>query len=365
VALIIITLVMYKQISFTQNQDLGMNIENVIAIRALGFSDQKTDLAYDRFKQTLLTNPGILGASVSLSIPGERFGYGNYGEIYRQGSNVHDNYFRIGRVDSNFVHVFDIKLLAGQNFMNESENQNAVIINQEAMKVLKFENAEDAVGKLLRWNGRPIKIIGVVDDFHQESFYKTIEPIVLYDKAFDQYIDYISIRFDRHDAGKQLPFIENTYKTIFPDQPFEYFFLDDFYNQQYKTDFISGKLIMGFSFLAIMIAVLGLFNLISYSVTRRIKEIGVRKVIGATSFNIVTLLTKDYIKWVLIANIVAWPVAWFAMNKWLQNFAYRIDLTIWPFLLSGLMALMIALLTVSWQAIRAARANPIESLRYE
>jgi putative ABC transport system permease protein len=233
------------------------------------------------------------------------------------------------------------------------------------MKVLKFQNAEDAVDQLIRWNGILIKIIGVVDDFHQESFHKTIEPIVLYDKAFDQYIEYISIKFNRNDASNQLPVIERTYKAIFPGQPFDYFFLDDFFNKQYKNDLNTGVFIMGFAFLAILIAVLGLFNLISYSAVKRTKEIGVRKVIGATTFNIVALLTKDFIKWVLLANIIAWPIAYYFIKKWLQNFAYRINLTIWPFLLAGLLALVIALLTVCWQAIRAARANPVESLRYE
>jgi putative ABC transport system permease protein len=292
---------MYKQISFTQNKDLGMNFDNVIVIHARGYSDQKIDLAYEQFKHTLAAYPGIRSVSVSLSIPGERFGYGNFGEIYKEGSNVQNNYFRIGRVDSNFICLFNMKLLAGHNFINESEKQNAIIINKEAMKVLKFQNAEDAVDQLIRWNGILIKIIGVVDDFHQESFHKTIEPIVLYDKAFDQYIEYISIKFNRNDASNQLPVIERTYKAIFPGQPFDYFFLDDFFNKQYKNDLNTGVFIMGFAFLAILIAVLGLFNLISYSAVKRTKEIGVRKVIGATTFNIVALLTKDFIKWVLLA----------------------------------------------------------------
>jgi putative ABC transport system permease protein len=365
VSLIIITLVIYKQISFTQNKDLGMNIDDVMVIHAQGYSDQKTDLAYERFKKTLVTYPGIRSVSVSLSIPGKRFGYGNFGEIYREGSSIQNNYFRIGRVDSNFIGLFNMKLLAGHNFINESENQNAVIINKEAMKVLKFQNAVDAVDQLIRWNGRLIKIIGVINDFHQESFHKTIEPIVLYDKAFDQYIDYISIKFNRNDAGNLLAVIEKTYKAIFPGQPFDNFFLDDFFNQQYKTDLSTGELITGFAFFAILIAMLGLFNLISYSAAKRTKEIGVRKVIGATTFNIVALLTKDFIKWILLANIISWPVAYYFIIKWLQNFAYRIDLTIWPFLLAGLAALVIALMTVSWQAIRAATANPVEALRYE
>jgi putative ABC transport system permease protein len=268
-----------------------------------------------------------------MSIPGKRFGNGNFGEIYKDGSSVQNNYFRIGKVDSNFIGVFNLKLLAGHNFIYNSENRNAVIINKEAMKVLKFQNPSDAAGRFIKWNGRLIKVIGVVDDFHQESFHKAIEPIVLYEQGFDQYIDYISIKFDIYDADKQLPMIKKTFKALFPGQPLDYFFLDDFFYKQYKADINTDKLISGFASLAILIAVLGLFNLISFSVVRRTKEIGIRKVIGATTFNIISLLTKDFIKWILIANIFAFPVGYYFMNKWLQNFAYRIEINWWIFVL--------------------------------
>ena len=366
IALIIITLIMHEQISFAQNKELGMDINNVMVIYAPRLSDQqRADRSYQLFERTLTSYPGIYKASASMSIPGMRFGNGNFGKIYKEGSDVQNNYFRIGKVDSNFISVFNLKLLAGHNFIYKSENRNAVIINKEAMKVLKFQNAADAAGKLIRWNGRLIKVIGVVDDFHQESFHKAIEPIVLYEQGFDQYIDYISIKFDRYEPDQQLPIIKKTFKAVFPGQPLDYFFLDNFFNKQYKADINTDKLISSFASLAILIAVLGLFNLISFSVERRTKEIGVRKVIGATTFNIVSLLTKDFIKWVLIANIFAFPVAYYFMNKWLNNFAYRIEINWWVFILSGGIALLIAITTVTLQAIKAATANPVESLRYE
>ncbi|MEJ2617447.1 MAG: FtsX-like permease family protein, partial [Ignavibacteriaceae bacterium] len=363
IALITVTLIMHEQISFSQNKNLGMNIDNIMVLHAPGFGNQLT--AHQLFESTITSYPGIYKASASMSIPGMRFGNGNFGKIYKEGSDVQNNYFRIGKVDSNLISVFNLKLLAGHNFIYKSENRNAVIINKEAMKVLKFRNAEDAAGRLIRWNGRLIKVIGVVDDFHQESFHKAIEPIVLYEQGFDQYIDYISIKFEPYEPDQQLPIIKKTFKAVFPGQPLDYFFLDNFFNKQYKADINTDKLISGFAFLAILIAVLGLFNLISFSVERRTKEIGVRKVIGATTFNIVALLTKDFIKWVLIANIFAFPVAYYFMNKWLNNFAYRIEINWWVFVLSGGVALMIAITTAALQAIKAAAANPVESLRYE
>ncbi len=363
IALIIVTLIMHEQISFSQNKDLGMNIDNIMVLHAPGFGNQLA--AHQLFERTLTSYPGIYKASASMSIPGTRFGNGNFGEIYKDGFDVQNNYFRIGKVDSNFISVFNLKLLAGHNFSHKSENQNAIIINKEAMKVLKFQNAADAIDKYIKWNGRLIKVVGVVDDFHQESFHKAIEPIVLYEQGFDQYVDYISIKFNRYEPDKYLPIIEKTFKAVFPGQPFDYFFLDEFFNKQYKNDISTDKLISGFALLAILIAVLGLFNLISLSVAKRTKEIGVRKVIGASIINIVALLIKDFIKWVLIANIIAWPVAYYFMNNWLQNFAYRINISWWMFALSGGIALVIALSTVSFQAIKAATANPVNSLRYE
>jgi len=207
IALIIVTLTMHEQISFSQNKNLGMNINNIMVLNAPGWGNNLA--AHQLFERTITSYPGIYKASASMSIPGKRFGNGNFGEIYKDGSDVQKNYFRIGKVDSNFISVFNLKLLAGHNFIHKSENQNAIIINKEAMKVLKFHDAADAVDKYVKWNGRLVKVIGVVDDFHQESFHKAIEPIVLYEQGFDQYVDYISIKFDRYEPNKQLPEIEN------------------------------------------------------------------------------------------------------------------------------------------------------------
>jgi putative ABC transport system permease protein len=367
VALIIVTCVMYQQISFATHKDLGMNIDHVLVIRAPNLGDRQTaDLALERLKQAMVSNPAIREASISLSVPGERFGFGNYGDIHKEGSSTEGMaYFRIGRVDTDFVRLFGLRLLAGYNFNGRSDDRNAVILNEEASKTLHFAGPGDAVGKFLRWNGRLIRIIGVVNNFHQESFHKSIEPIVLYTSAFDQGIKYFSIKLEGGSHDGALPFVEKAYRATFPGQPFDYFFLDDFFDKQYQSDVQVGKLIFSFAFLAILIAALGLYSLVSYVAAKRTKEIGIRKVVGASVSDIVTLLMKDFIKWVLIADLIAWPVAYYFMSKWLQDFAYRIELDWRVFILAGAIALLIALATLSYHAIKAATANPVEALRYE
>jgi putative ABC transport system permease protein len=187
----------------------------------------------------------------------------------------------------------------------------------------------------------------------------------LYTSAFDQGIKYFSIKLEGGSHDGALPFVEKAYRATFPGQPFDYFFLDDFFDKQYQSDVQVGKLIFSFAFLAILIAALGLYSLVSYVAAKRTKEIGIRKVVGASVSDIVTLLMKDFIKWVLIADLIAWPVAYYFMSKWLQDFAYRIELDWRVFILAGAIALLIALATLSYHAIKAATANPVEALRYE
>ncbi len=367
VALIIVTCVMYQQISFATHRNLGMNIDDVLVIRAPDVGDQQgADLTLKRLKQAMVGNPAIREVSISRSVPGERFGLGNYGNIHKEGSPADRMaYLRIGRVDTDFVSVYGLRLLAGNNFTGRSDDRNAVILNEEASKALDFAGPEDAIGKFLKWNGRLIRVIGVVNNFHQESFHKIIEPIVLYTSAFDPGIKYFSIKLGQGFDKGVLPSIEKTYKATFPGQPFDYFFLDDFFDKQYQADVQVGKLIFSFAFLAVLIAALGLYSLVSYVAAKRTKEIGIRKVVGASVLSIVTLLTKDFIKWVLVADVIAWPAAYYFMSKWLQEFAYRIELDWRVFILSGAIALLIALATLIYHAIKAATANPVEALRYE
>ena len=241
----------------------------------------------------------------------------------------------------------------------------AYVLNQAAVKEMGLE---DPVGKDLTVWGRTCKIIGVVKDFHFNSLHHAIEPVILRIPNPDQmnlFYRIISIRLAPGSIHKNLSFIEKSWKSFYPSELFDYYFVDEKLASGYNAEIRMGRIFKYFSFMAIFIACLGLYGLIAFTIEQKFKDIGVHKVLGASVPNIVYLISKNYLKWVVISNLIAWPVAWFAMNKWLENFAYRIGFSVWSFLLAGTAALLIALLTVSWQTIRAAMANPVESLRYE
>lgn len=240
-----------------------------------------------------------------------------------------------------------------------SDRDHAYIINTKAAEVLGW-SPEEAVGKPFKGG----TVTGVTENFHIQSLHKAVEPVSL--QLNDSYMGCIILaRLAPDQISASLNFIKEELHTIAPASSFNYEFLDDKFDAMYRTDRRFGHIIDVFTIIAMVIAYLGLYGLAAFSAERRVKEIGIRKVVGASVQEIVLLLTRDFTKWVLLANVIAWPVAYYAVTRWLQNFAYRIDLTIVPFLLSGLVALLIAMFTISWQSVRAAQANPVEALRYE
>ncbi len=272
--------------------------------------------------------------------------------------------------DENFFNLYHIPLIAGENFSRESRLGREVILNAEAVTTYGFESPEAAVGNNLvlgGLDGRIVKIIGVTRDYHQRSLKSALQPVI-FDPIYASDINlvkYFSIKTARGTIKQTMNEIKSTWDVCYPNQPFEYHFLDDLFNAQYKSDQQFGKVFGLFAALAILISCIGLFGLASYANAQRTKEIGIRKVIGASGSDIAWMLIKDFTKWVALANLVAWPVAYLAMNRWLEGFAYRTDLAWWLFALSGTLALAIALGTVGWQAIGVATANPVEALRYE
>jgi putative ABC transport system permease protein len=266
-------------------------------------------------------------------------------------------------VDYDFLPAYDIKLAAGRNFSRDFKtDQNAVLVNEKAAELLGYKSAENAINGKLQWRDT-IHIVGVIANYHQEGLQKTIVPMLI--ALIPNMSQYYSLKISTTGVDHTIADVEKAWSKYFPNDPFSYFFLDDSFNEQYKADARFGKVFGLFATLAIIIACFGLLGLSAYNVLQRTKEIGIRKVLGASVQNLLLLLSKEFLMLVLISFIVAFPVAWIVMNNWLQDFAYRIQIRWWIFAIAGFLAIIIAVLTVSVQALKAAIANPVKSLRTE
>ena len=243
-----------------------------------------------------------------------------------------------------------------------------LILNQTAVNWMGFNDASSAVGQKVDYWGEIFTVVGVIKDYHQQSPKLEFEPHIyryLRKLGYNPSLGVFASKVNPENFQNSLQKIKESFSAFFPGNPFEYFFLDEYYNQQYEPDLKFGEIVQLFTGLAIFITVIGLFGIALDTTGRRTKEIGVRKVVGSSVTGIVFLLSKEFIKWVVIANVVAWPVAYYFLSKWLHGFAYRIEIGIWVFILSGIIALIIALASVSYQSIKAALANPVKSLKYE
>jgi putative ABC transport system permease protein len=369
IILIASTLVVYKQLSYMRNKDLGINIDQTLILNApIGKDDSYSPVM--SFKDALLIIPGVKDVSASASVPGKDYSNASSG-VRKYGSKPEDGTqgFFID-VDENYFKLYEVPLIAGRYFTRESRFNNEIILNEEAVRIYGFKNPDEAVNSKLifdGFDGQSIKIVGVTKDYHQESLKSALLPVIFNPiNAGDLNLTkYFSLKIDTRNIQQTLEQIKNKWDEVFPNQPFEFSFLDQVFNSQYKADQQFGKVFGLFTFLAIVISCLGLIGLASYTNLQRTKEIGVRKVLGASVPGIVSMLSIDFTKWVLIANVIAWPTTYFLMNKWLQDFAYRINISLWIFIIAGLIALLVALATISFQAIKAATANPVDSLRYE
>ena len=270
--------------------------------------------------------------------------------------------------DYDFNKTLKLEMAQGRFFSKDFRtDSSAIIINEKAVELLGWNNP---IGKKINnWskNRGDFKVIGVVKDYHYESLHQQVRPMALFLSGgyYKQTESYISVRFNTTNVSETIKYIENTWNSFAMNKPFEFSFLDEDYNNLYRNEKQIRKLFTIFSLLALFIACLGLFGLASFIADRKTKEIGIRKVMGASISSLVVKFSNEFAKWVLLSNLIAWPVSWFVMNKWLQNFSYRIEIGWWMFLLAGALALVIAVLTVSYQAIKAAMADPVKSLRYE
>ncbi|NLR68128.1 FtsX-like permease family protein [Chitinophaga varians] len=354
--------IIYRQMQLVQHQQLGYNREHVLAIRV---NDEVVTRNYNTLRKELLSHPGILSMSYSLYLP---TGFNTNQSILNwPGSNGERVNSRTTGVDYDFMNVYGLSTVAGRGFSRDFGTDTLgapiALINETAAKALGW-TPEEAIGKGFDYSdghGRRT-VIGVVRDFHFNSIHHIAGPLVL---TLDQApTGYISARVRPEDLPRTIALFGQAIKRYTP-YPFEYQFVDDHFDQLYKKETRLGKMFGGFTILAILIASLGLFGLAAYTTEQRRKEIGVRKVLGATVTNIVGLLSKDYIKLVFFGFIIAVPAAWYIMDKWLEDFVYRIQIQWWMLALAGLLALIIALLTVSYQSVKAALMNPVKSLKAE
>jgi putative ABC transport system permease protein len=366
IVLIIGTIVVKNQLTFLKNKNLGFKKEQVVVIPA---KDNSLLNKYDVVKSELTRNPKILKVATSSRIPGDRIFPDRV--FLREGMNSDQSkdiiFFHI---DTDFIPLLGIELSAGRNFSENftTDKTEGFILNESAVKLLGWETPEMAVGKGILIPESPGKyqkgrIVGVVKDFHFKSLHQKIEPLILY--MDPQRFRYITVKISTEDIPSTLDYLGNKFKAFSPGFTFEYFFLEDSFDKLYRSEERIQTIFNSFTILAILISCLGLFGLASFTAEQRTREVGIRKVLGATVPDIITQLSREFITWVLMANIIAWPVAFIVMNKWLQNFAYRTDPGIGTFIMSGLIALVIALLTVSYQSVKTALANPIHALKYE
>jgi len=365
--LIICTMVVYKQLLYNQSKDLGFNKENVLMIadaHRLGNNEET-------FRQELLRMPEVANASISTSMPTKNL-FTDYYVPETTGENVSTTDKNISLtsfiVDEAYVPTLKLKMVEGRNFSRDFKDSASVILNENAVAQLGWK---DPIGKTLTYPGGndvKFKVIGVVKDFNAQSLHSAMIPFALFyttSKTYDIGTSYIAVRIKPGDYNKAISHIQSKWKSFMPDNPFEYSFLDQEFDALYSSDQTVGKVFSVFTFLSLTVACLGLLGLAMYTAERRTKEIGIRKVLGASVQNVVSMLSKDFLKLVIIASLIAFPLAWYAMNQWLQSFAYPTDVSWWIFALAGAAMAIIALLTVSFQAIKAALTNPVKSLKTE
>ncbi|MFC1565031.1 ABC transporter permease [candidate division KSB1 bacterium] len=361
IAFIIAAIVIFKQLDFMKNTDLGFKKDNVLIMRTSGILSVRVPV----LKQELMKNPDIINTSVSafsivqwgssmgITWPGKSDSHTPFDVIYNW-------------VDYNYLDTFGLELVSGRFLSDEypSDATDAFVINEACVRAMGIE---DPIGmRIVQGPGSQFEnarvVVGVVRDYHNLSLHNEIKPFIF---KYSGRNNYLNIKIQSENIGETISFIREKTAEVAPNSQFDYWFLDDEINNLYIAEQTTGRFMIYLTILAIFISSLGLLGLTSYTVQQRVKEIGIRKVFGAPVSSIVTLFTKDFTKWIIISNIIAWPLAYFALNRWLQNFAYRTDIGLIVLFASGIIAFLLALITIVSQTVKAAATNPADSLRYE
>lgn len=366
VVLIIATVVVFRQLQFLQNQKLGLNKDHVVT--AFCYNDLAP--RFESFRNEILNNAAVKNVTRSSRLPSGRL-LDSFGSAQAQ---VDTDTLQQSEVDLKFVTVdhrfaqtYELEMAAGRFYQQDfgSDRTESFIVNEAASKMIGWKTPQDAVDKRINYGNRDARIVGVLKDFNFESLHQEIQPMIFYIPRDSTRFNFLSFRLDAAHIDEGLAHLKATWQKFLPEYPFEYRFLDEQYGKLYEAEQRQGRVFISFALLAILIACLGLFGLTAFVVQQRVKEIGIRKVLGATVPGLLMLLSKDFLKLVGIALLIASPVAWYFMQQWLEDFAYRIRIDAWVFLSAGLLAVLVAFLTVSFQSVKAALANPVNSLRNE
>lgn len=364
VVLIAGTIIVYRQVDFMRDQKLGANIDQTLVLEG---SKAAADTSYKNtflsFRAAVTQQSGVKRMTASTNVMGQELYWTNTHKRVDASSESGNTLYNLG-IDAEFIPLFDMKLVAGRNFADDfgTERKN-VLLNETAIKILGFPGIEAAIGKKIHSGRDTNTVVGVLADYHQQGLQKAIEPMVFRFRPGNR--SYYSIKVATGNLPATIATIKTTWDKHFPADPFSYTFLDETFSEQYKADILFGKVFGIFAFLAILIACFGLLGLSAYNVIQRTKEIGIRKVLGASAQSILVLLSKDFMKLIIVALVLAIPVGWYIMHQWLQDFAYRISIGWWIFAIAGVLALLIALFTIVLQAARAVVENPVKSLRSE
>jgi putative ABC transport system permease protein len=366
IVLIITTIIVFQQLQYMQNTSLGYDKEHLVTMPYNNFLNP----SYEQFRNELLRNPNIKDVSRSSRIPTGRLLDEMGASTYVGDSSKPikaDIKFVAG--DYDFIPTYGVHIVAGRNFSRSyGTDTSNFILNESAVSAIGWKTPQDAIGKDFKYGQYKGKVIGVMGDFHFESLRNKIVPIILCNPpttATDSYFNNLSIKVSGNNVQNTLTLVEDTWRKYLPELPYQFTFLDEKFAELYKSEQRQGTIFTVFACIAIFIACLGLFGLSAFTISQRFKEIGVRRVLGAQVDSIVLLLSKDFLKLVFIASIIAFPIAWYAMTHWLADFAYRVNIQWWVFILAAMLALIVALATVSFHAVKAAVTNPVKSLRME
>jgi putative ABC transport system permease protein len=355
------TITIYRQLVFFHKKDLGFDRDKLVAIRLYGEFKQDFLTNTDAIKTEILRHSAVSQVALSSNLLGSSFSNERLTPVGVADKNSLP-LLRFMRVDKDFIEAVGLEIIEGRNFDRVSDQKGAYIIAESVAEVL---NLDQPLGVECRSDIHEgvAPIVGVIKDFHFASLHNKIEPLVL--EYRPAWTGYLFVRIESGRFGEALEFLRQKFDEVAPDHLFSYIFQDEYFNRNYEMENRSFGLFRIFSMIALLVACLGLFGLTVYAAETRVKEIGIRKVLGASATSITMLISREFILWVLVANIIAWPTAWMAMNRWLSNFAYRVHIHLWTFVLSAVLVMLFALATVSYQAIRAAFSNPADSLRYE